>query len=126
MWLEGHEQSPRAQAFKGAQGGCNFDRVMTVIIEDPKAGVVEQLLLTARGPGKIRDRPGDGFGRIAQPVQERDGRSSVGNVFLPNQPNRKVAKLPASVPDFKTPNGRGRRLRRENQAVGRQRMKAER
>ena len=59
MRLKGDQQTARAQTLQSIKRRHDFVRMMTVIVEQPEAGVGEQLLLAPRRAAERRDGPGD-------------------------------------------------------------------
>ena len=103
--LERHEQAARTEAFQRFQSRGNFVRVMTVIVEQAETRIRKKFLLSARRAAEECDAFGNIQRLKTEPVQQRNDRRAVGNVFVAQQARGEFTQALTVVPDFKASHG---------------------
>src|SRR5260221_10115187 len=79
--------------------------MMTVVIDDTKPAVPEQVLLTARHALKARDCFSDVRSGKPKLVQQSDDGAGVGEVFLAQQLDAEFAQALSCMPNFEESGG---------------------
>src|SRR2546430_15011552 len=79
--------------------------MMTVIVEQPETRIRKKFLLSARRAAEECDAFGNIQRLKTEPVQQRNDRPAVGDVFVAQQARGESPQALTDVPDFKASQG---------------------